>query len=79
MFDNYVSFTYNLVQYLQELEQEVIIKRNDDIILADIEKLSPDYICISPGPSTPDNAGISLDIIKNFAGEIPILGVCLGH
>ncbi|MGI9953514.1 aminodeoxychorismate/anthranilate synthase component II [Moorellaceae bacterium AZ2] len=79
MIDNYDSFTYNLVQYLAELGEEVIVRRNDAITLEEMEKLKPRYLVISPGPSTPNEAGISLAAIKNFAGRIPILGVCLGH
>ena len=79
MIDNYDSFTYNLVQYFGELKQEVIIKRNDKINLQEIADLKPDHIVISPGPCTPNEAGISLSAIERFAGEIPILGVCLGH
>ena len=79
MIDNYDSFTYNLVQYFGELKQEVIIKRNDQINLQEIADLKPDHIVISPGPCTPNEAGISLSTIERFAGEIPILGVCLGH
>ncbi|MDK2820233.1 MAG: anthranilate synthase component [Clostridia bacterium] len=77
--DNYDSFTYNLVQYFQELGQEVIVKRNDAITIPEIEKLNPQFLVISPGPCTPTEAGISLDVIRNFSGKIPILGVCLGH
>lgn len=77
--DNYDSFTYNLVQYLGELGQEVVVKRNDEIDIAGIERLAPDHILISPGPCTPNEAGISLELIRAFAGRIPILGVCLGH
>lgn len=77
--DNYDSFTYNLVQYLAELNEEVRVFRNDEITIKDIQKLSPRRIIISPGPSVPKNAGISLSVIKQFAGKIPILGVCLGH
>jgi len=77
--DNYDSFTYNLVQYLGELGQELKVVRNDKISLKEIEKLKPQRIVISPGPGIPKNAGISCDVIKNFAGKIPILGVCLGH
>jgi para-aminobenzoate synthetase component 2 len=77
--DNYDSFTYNLVQYLGELGQEIIVKRNDEIDLAGIEALRPDHILISPGPCTPNEAGISLALIDHFKGKIPILGVCLGH
>lgn len=79
MIDNYDSFTYNLVQYLGELNEEVLVYRNDKIGLAEIESLNPDRIVISPGPCTPDQAGISIDAIRAFAGKIPILGVCLGH
>ncbi len=79
MIDNYDSFTYNLVQYLGELEAEVKVERNDQISIADIEKMAPDLIMISPGPKTPSDAGISLDVIEQFKGEIPIFGVCLGH
>jgi anthranilate synthase component II len=79
MIDNYDSFTYNLVQYLGELGEEVRVHRNDEISLDDIEKLKPASIVISPGPCTPNEAGISLDVVKRFAGRLPILGVCLGH
>ncbi len=79
MIDNYDSFTYNLVQYLGELGEDVRVYRNDEIKLDEIESLNPDRIVISPGPCTPDQAGISIDAIKAFAGKIPILGVCLGH
>lgn len=79
MIDNYDSFTYNLVQYLGELGEELIVKRNDEITLDEIEKLNPTYLMISPGPCTPNDAGISLKAIEYFAGKIPILGVCLGH
>ncbi len=78
MIDNYDSFTYNLVQYFGELGQEVVVYRNDEISINEIESLNPNYIVISPGPCTPNEAGISLDLIKNFAGKFPILGVCLG-
>ncbi len=77
--DNYDSFTYNLVQYLGELKQNVLVYRNDEIALEEIKKLNPSHIVISPGPGRPDNAGISKELIKIFAGTIPILGVCLGH
>lgn len=77
--DNYDSFTYNLVQYFGELYGNIEVYRNDEITLLDIEMKKPDYIIISPGPCTPDEAGISIDVIKHFAGKIPILGVCLGH
>jgi len=79
MIDNYDSFTYNLVQYLGELGAEVVVHRNDKISIAEIEKLKPEKILISPGPCTPDKAGISLAVIEHFAGDLPILGVCLGH
>lgn len=77
--DNYDSFTYNLVQYLGELKQDVQVFRNDIITISKIEKIKPTHIVISPGPGRPCNAGISNDVIKNFNGKIPILGVCLGH
>ena len=79
MIDNYDSFTYNLVQYLQELGAEVLVHRNDKIDLAGMEALNADRLMISPGPCTPNEAGISVDAIKHFAGKIPVLGVCLGH
>ena len=79
MIDNYDSFTYNLVQYFGELGADVQVHRNDEISVADIERLDPKYIVISPGPCTPNEAGISIDTIKHFAGKKPILGVCLGH
>lgn len=79
MIDNYDSFTYNLVQYFGELGVEVLVKRNDTLTIADIEKMDPKYIVISPGPCTPNEAGVSLEVIKYFAGKKPILGVCLGH
>ena len=79
MIDNYDSFTYNLVQYFGELKQEVIVKRNDQVSLQEIADLNPDYLVISPGPCTPNEAGISLPAIERFAGQIPLLGVCLGH
>ena len=78
MIDNYDSFTYNLVQYFGELGQEVIVHRNDQITVREIEKLNPKYIVISPGPCTPNEAGISLELIDKLAGQFPILGVCLG-
>ena len=78
MLDNYDSFTYNLVQYFAQLGQEVVIKRNDETSIEQIEALNPDYIVISPGPGTPAEAGISIDVIQYFAGKIPIFGVCLG-
>ncbi|MBF5058194.1 anthranilate synthase, component II [Alcanivorax sp. 521-1] len=79
MIDNYDSFTYNLVQYLQELGAEVLVHRNDRIDLAGMEALDADRLMISPGPCTPNEAGISVDAIRHFAGKLPILGVCLGH
>src|SRR5687768_3551248 len=79
MIDNYDSFTYNLVQYLGELGEDVRVYRNDEITLEDIERLAPDRIVVSPGPCTPNEAGISVPLIQKFAGKIPILGVCLGH
>jgi anthranilate synthase component 2 len=79
MVDNYDSFTYNLVQYLGELGAEVIVVRNDQVTVDDIEKLAPDKIVISPGPCTPKEAGVSVAAILKFAGKYPILGVCLGH
>ncbi|KJU84780.1 para-aminobenzoate/anthranilate synthase glutamine amidotransferase component II [Candidatus Magnetobacterium bavaricum] len=79
MIDNYDSFTYNLVQYLGELGQEIRVCRNDSVSVTDIDKMQPKYIVISPGPCTPNEAGISMDVIRHFAGRIPILGVCLGH
>ena len=77
--DNYDSFTYNLVQYFGELGAEILVKRNDEITLEEIEALAPEKICISPGPCTPTEAGISCAVIEQFAGRQPILGVCLGH
>jgi para-aminobenzoate synthetase component II len=79
MIDNYDSFTYNLVQYLGELGAAVVVKRNDDIDVAGARALSPDAIVISPGPCTPKEAGVSLAILRELSGELPILGVCLGH
>ena len=79
MIDNYDSFTYNLVQYLGELGQEVEVYRNDEIDVAQVKKLNPEHIVISPGPCTPNEAGISVPLINEFAGKIPLLGVCLGH
>jgi len=79
MIDNYDSFTYNLVQYFGELGEEIEVFRNDKISIPEIEKLNPEKIVISPGPGTPHDAGISLDLICHFNGKIPILGVCLGH
>jgi len=77
--DNYDSFTYNLVQYLGELGTEIIVRRNDQTTIAEIERLDPERIVISPGPKTPTEAGICLELIKHFTGRKPILGVCLGH
>lgn len=77
--DNYDSFTYNLVQYLGELGAEVEVRRNDQVTLAEIERMRPERIVISPGPCTPQDAGISIELIRHFAGKVPILGVCLGH
>lgn len=79
LIDNYDSFTWNLVQYFGALGQEVEVRRNDELTLTDIEQLSPRFLVISPGPCTPNEAGISLDAITHFAGKLPILGVCLGH
>jgi len=79
MIDNYDSFTFNLVQYLGELGQDVQVHRNDEIDLASVKKLNPRHIVISPGPCTPNEAGISVPLIHEFAGKIPLLGVCLGH
>ncbi len=79
MIDNYDSFTYNLVQYLGELGEDIRVFRNDKITIPDIERLNPERIVISPGPCTPKEAGVSIDVIKHFAGRLPILGVCLGH
>lgn len=79
MIDNYDSFTYNLVQYFGELGANVQVHRNDQITLEQIDVLAPDLICISPGPCSPAEAGVSIDVIKRYAGKVPILGVCLGH
>ncbi|HJX57986.1 MAG TPA: gamma-glutamyl-gamma-aminobutyrate hydrolase family protein, partial [Thiobacillus sp.] len=79
MIDNYDSFTYNLVQYFGELGEDVKVVRNDEIDLAGIAALKPDHIVVSPGPCTPNEAGVSVPLIREFAGRIPILGVCLGH
>jgi anthranilate synthase component 2 len=79
MIDNYDSFTYNLVQYFGELGEDVRVYRNDEIALSEIEQLAPQRICISPGPCSPNEAGVSLAIFERFAGRLPILGVCLGH
>lgn len=79
MIDNYDSFTYNLVQYLGELGQDIKVFRNDRITIKEIEKLNPEKIVVSPGPCTPKEAGISVEVIRHFAGKVPLLGVCLGH
>lgn len=79
MIDNYDSFTYNVVQYFGELGADVKVVRNDELTIADIEKLNPQHLVISPGPCTPNEAGISVAAIKHFAGKLPILGICLGH
>lgn len=79
MIDNYDSFTYNVVQYFAELGADVQIYRNDEITIEQIESLNPDHLVISPGPCTPNEAGISVDAIRHFAGKLPILGICLGH
>jgi para-aminobenzoate synthetase component 2 len=79
MIDNYDSFTFNLVQYLGELGEELVVKRNDEITIAEIEELNPQFLMISPGPCSPNEAGISMEAIEYFAGKIPIFGVCLGH
>ena len=79
MIDNYDSFTYNIVQYLGELGEQVEVYRNDEISLDEISELNPDRIVVSPGPCTPNEAGISMDVIRKFSGLVPILGVCLGH
>jgi anthranilate synthase/aminodeoxychorismate synthase-like glutamine amidotransferase len=77
--DNYDSFTYNLVQYLGELGAEVAVRRNDQVTISEIETMRPDRIVVSPGPCTPQEAGISVELIRHFAGRVPLLGVCLGH
>jgi len=77
--DNYDSFTYNLVQYLGELGAEVVVRRNDQITVGEVERMQPDRILVSPGPCTPQEAGISVELIRHFAGKVPVLGVCLGH
>ncbi|UZJ42858.1 aminodeoxychorismate/anthranilate synthase component II [Marinimicrobium sp. C6131] len=79
MIDNYDSFTYNVVQYLAELGADVKVVRNDEITVAEVEALAPEKIVISPGPCTPNEAGVSLAVIKAFAGKVPLLGICLGH
>jgi anthranilate synthase/aminodeoxychorismate synthase-like glutamine amidotransferase len=77
--DNYDSFTYNLVQYLGELGAEVVVRRNDQVTVTEIETMRPERIVVSPGPCTPQDAGISIDLVRHFAGKVPVLGVCLGH
>ena len=79
LIDNYDSFTYNLFQYLSELGEEIVVFRNDKLTIGEIEKLSPERIVISPGPGTPEQAGISSEVIRHFGARIPVLGVCLGH
>ena len=79
MIDNYDSFTYNLVQYFAELGEDVVVHRNDEITVGQIEKMNPQHIVVSPGPCTPNEAGVSVAVIQHFAGKIPVLGVCLGH
>ena len=79
MIDNYDSFTYNLVQYFGEMGEELVVRRNDKVSMEEIANIHPDHIVISPGPGTPADAGVSCEVIRRFAGEIPILGVCLGH
>lgn len=79
MIDNYDSFTYNVVQYLRELQADVTVLRNDEVTVAEIERMQPDRIVISPGPCRPDDAGVSLAVIEQFAGRVPVLGICLGH
>lgn len=79
LIDNYDSFTHNLARYFTELGQDVVVKRNDTITIDEIAQLEPDYIVLSPGPCTPNEAGISLSVVQHFAGKIPMLGVCLGH
>ncbi|MGK2964669.1 MAG: anthranilate synthase component II [Tepidiformaceae bacterium] len=79
LIDNYDSFTYNLYQYLCELGEEVVVHRNDKVTLDECKALNPDHVVISPGPGNPDDAGVSRDVIREFAGKVPVLGVCLGH
>jgi anthranilate synthase/aminodeoxychorismate synthase-like glutamine amidotransferase len=79
MIDNYDSFTYNIVQYLAELGANVVVRRNDEVTVEDIRKMKPARIVVSPGPCTPKEAGVSVDVIKAFGGKVPLLGVCLGH
>jgi len=77
--DNYDSFTYNLVQYLGELGSEVVVRRNDEVSVAEVDAMRPERIVLSPGPCTPQEAGISIEVVRHFAGKVPVLGVCLGH
>src|SRR2546421_2771853 len=77
--DNYDSFTYNLVQYLGELGAEVVVRRNDEVTVSEVDAMHPERLVVSPGPCTPQEAGISIDVIRHFAGRVPMLGVCLGH
>src|ERR1700721_34221 len=77
--DNYDSFTYNLVQYLGELGAEVVVRRNDEVTVAEVEAMHPERILLPPGPCTPQEAGISIELVRHFAGKVPVLGVCLGH
>ena len=79
MIDNYDSFTYNLVQYFQRLDQDVLVKRNDEISIAEIKQLNPEHIVLSPGPCSPNEAGISLQVVEQLKGQLPILGICLGQ
>ena len=79
MIDNYDSFTYNLVQYFQRLDQDVLVKRNDEISIAEIKQLNPEHIVLLPGPCSPNEAGISLQVVEHLKGQLPILGICLGH
>ena len=79
MIDNYDSFVYNLVQYFKELDEDIVVKRNDEITIDDIKTLNPEIIVLSPGPCSPTEAGICIEAVENFKGKIPILGICLGH
>lgn len=79
MIDNYDSFVYNLVQYFKELDEDIVVKRNDEITIGDIKTLNPEIIVLSPGPCSPTEAGICIEAVENFKGKIPILGICLGH
>lgn len=79
MIDNYDSFVYNLVQYFKELDEDIVVKRNDEITIDDIKTLNPEIIVLSPGPCSPIEAGICIEVVENFKGKIPILGICLGH